>query len=108
MKNYLNSKLRIFHHQTKNNFAIINKKFKKKFESKKFLGKLIFPKIKDYMKIKLKINNSYLTSKINDENMSFVYTFARLLKIKESSFVKSINSFKGLPHRFELFLKKRH
>ena len=84
MKNYLNSKLRIFHHQTKNNFAIINKKFKKKFESKKFLGKLIFPKIKDYMKIKLKINNSYLTSKINDENMSFAYTFARLLKIKES------------------------
>ena len=107
MKNYLNSKLRIFHHQTKNNFAIINKKFKKKFESKKFLGKLIFPKIKDYMKIKLKINNSYLTSKINDENMSFAYTFARLLKIKESSFVKSINSFKGLPHRFELFLKKK-
>tara|TARA_B100000886_G_scaffold340499_1_gene310516 strand:+ start:6843 stop:8111 length:1269 start_codon:yes stop_codon:yes gene_type:complete len=107
MKNYLNSKLRIFHHQTKNNFAIINKKFKKKFENKKFLGKLIFPKIKDYMKIKLKINNSYLTSKINDENVSFVYTFARLLKIKESSFVKSINSFKGLPHRFELFLKKK-
>ena len=67
-------KIKIFHHQTKNNFAIINKKFKKKFEKKKFLGKLIFPKIKDYMKIKLKINNSYLTSKINDENMSQTLT----------------------------------
>ena len=40
------------------------------------------------MKIKLKINNSYLTSKINDENMSFAYTFARLLKIKEKFFCK--------------------
>ena len=68
---------------------------------------MIFPKIKDYLKIKLKINNSYLTSKINDENMSFVYTFAKLLKIKESSFVKTINSFKGLPHRYELFLRKK-
>ena len=39
--------------------------------------------------------------------MSFVYTFAKLLKIKESSFVKTINSFKGLPHRYELFLRKK-
>ncbi len=107
MKNYLNSKLKIFHLQTTNNYAIINKQFKKKFVRKKFLSKLIFPKIKDYLKIKLKINNSYLTSKINDENMSFVYTFAKLLKIKESSFVKTINSFKGLPHRYELFLRKK-
>lgn len=107
MKNYLNSKLKIFHLQTTNNYAIINRQFKKKFIRKKFLSKLIFPKIKDYLKIKLKINNSYLTSKINDENMSFVYTFAKLLKIKESSFVKTINSFKGLPHRYELFLRKK-
>ena len=59
------------------------------------------------MKIKLKINNSYLTSKLNDQNMSFTYTFAKLLKIKDSSFVKTINSFKGLPHRYELFLKRK-
>ena len=107
MKNYLDSKFQIFHLQTKNHFAIINKKFKKKFVGKKFLSKLIFPKIKDYMKIKLKINNSYLTYRLNDQNMSFTYTFAKLLKIKDSSFVKTINSFKGLPHRYELFLKRK-
>ena len=38
--------------------------------------------------------------------MSFVYTFAKLLKIKEKSFIRSINTFKGLPHRFEFFLKR--
>ena len=40
--------------------------------------------------------NNYLTSNINDENMSFVYTFAKLLRIKEKSFIKSMKSFKGL------------
>ena len=39
--------------------------------------------------------------------MSFVYTFAKLLRIKEKSFIQSINTFKGLPHRFEFFLKKK-
>jgi len=49
-----------------------------------------------------------LTSNINDENMSFIYTFAKLLKIKEKSFIDSMKSFKGLPHRFEIFLRKRN
>ena len=66
------------------------------------------PKKKSYKKIKYKINNFYLNLKINDENMSFVYTFSKLLKIKEKSFISSMNSFKGLPHRFEIFLKKNN
>ena len=59
-----------------------------------------------YKKIKHKINNNYLNLDINNENMSFVYTFSKLLRIKEKSFISSMNSFKGLPHRFEIFLKK--
>ena len=106
MKNYLNSKLKIFSLQTKNHFAIINKKFKKHFIKRNFSSRLIIPKNKDYKKIKYKIKNDYLTSDINDENMSFIYTFAKLLRIKEKSFINSMKSFKGLPHRFEIFLKK--
>ena len=105
---YLNSKLKIFHLQKKKNFAIINKNLKKEFVKNKFLSKLIFPKIKDYRKIKKKINNDYLTSSINEENMSFVYTLSKLLKIKEKSFSKAMKSFKGLSHRFEIFLKKEN
>jgi UDP-N-acetylmuramoylalanine--D-glutamate ligase len=106
--NYLESKLKIFRLQTNKNIAIINKKFKKVFKNKKFLSKLIIPKKKDYEKIKLKINNKYITSDINEENMSFIYTFAKLLRINEKSFLSSINTFKGLPHRFEFFLKKKN
>ena len=38
--------------------------------------------------------------------MSFVYTFAKLIKIKDNSFINSMKSFKGLAHRFEIFLKE--
>ena len=38
--------------------------------------------------------------------MSFVYTFAKLIKISDKSFIKSMKSFKGLAHRFEIFMKK--
>ena len=107
MKNYLNSKLKIFRLQNKNHFALINKKLKKNFIKKKFSSKLITPLNKDYTKIKNKIKNQYLTSNLNDENMTFDYTLARLLKINEKSFIASMKSFKGLPHRFEIFLKKK-
>tara|TARA_B100001057_G_scaffold165400_1_gene165966 strand:- start:814 stop:2091 length:1278 start_codon:yes stop_codon:yes gene_type:complete len=103
---YLNSKLKIFYLQKQNNFAIINKNLKKKFIQNKFSSKLIFPKIKDYRKIKKKIKNDYLNSNINEENMSFVYTVSKLLKISEKTFSKTMKSFKGLSHRFEIFLKK--
>ena len=39
--------------------------------------------------------------------MSFVLALSKCLKISEKSFIKSLNTFKGLPHRYEVFLKKR-
>ena len=108
MKNYLKAKLKIFKLQTQNNYAFADRKFKKFFKKEKFVSKLIFPKRNGYEKIKHKIENNYLKSSINDENMSFVYTFSKHLKIKETSFISSMKSFKGLKHRFEIFLKKNH
>ena len=105
---YLNSKLKIFQLQTKKNYAFINKKFKKIFIKRKFSSILVSPNYKQYKKIKFKIKNNYLTSKINDENMSFVYTFSKILKVNEKLFLNAIKSFVGLPHRFEIFLKKKN
>ena len=103
MNNYLASKLKIFHLQNKQQFALVNKKFKKIFFKKKFSSKFISPNLKDFKKIKHKIKNDYLAHDINNENMSFIFTFAKLLKIKENSFINSMKSFKGLTHRFEFF-----
>ena len=108
MKNYVNSKFKIFELQKKNQYSFVNIKFKKKFKQKKFLSKLIIPKKEDYKKLKYKIKNIYIKSNINDENMSNVFKFSKLLNISESSFIKSMNTFTGLPHRYEFFLKKKN
>ena len=38
--------------------------------------------------------------------MMFVLSLSKLLRIKEKPFIKSLKSFVGLPHRYEIFLKK--
>ncbi len=107
MNNYINSKLKIFSLQTNNNFAFINnKEILKKYKKMKYSGKLILVKRNNYNKIKKNIKNNYLSSKANEENMSFVLAISNKFKIKKKIFAKSLNSFKGLPHRYEIFLKK--
>ncbi len=108
MKEYIKSKLKIFQLQKKNDFALINSKYKNIFKKRKYLAKLISIKLKNYKNISIKIKNDYLSSTANCENMNFVYTLAKLLKVSDKSFIKSLNSFVGLPHRYEVFLKKEN
>ena len=68
----------------------------------------MIPKTLNYRKYKKKINNPYLQMEVNHENMSFVYSLSKILKIKQRSFFKSLSTFKGLPHRYEIFLKKKN
>ncbi len=108
MKNYINSKLKIFLNQRKDQYSLTHNKFKKKFKQKKFKGKLIIPNLKNYLDLKPKIKNEYLASDINDENMSFVFSLSKLLKISKKNFLNSLKTFKGLPHRYEIFFKKKN
>ncbi len=108
-KNYINSKFKIFSNQKKNNFSFINNKiFVKKFKKEKYASKLKLVNIENYKKIKNKIKNDYLNLKINKENISFVYILSKILKINEKSLINSLNTFKGLPHRQEIFYKKKN
>ncbi len=108
MKNYINSKFKIFENQTKNQYSLINKELELKLKKKKFKGKLISPKILNYKKFKSKINNSYIKLNINDENMNFVFALAKLFKVSNKSLFNSLKTFIGLPHRYEIFLKKKN
>ena len=108
-EDYLESKLKIFLNQKKNNFAFIkNKMLLKKFKKNKYKSKLKYVKLDKYQKIKKKIKNDYLNSEANEENMSFIYALSRILKIREKSFINSLKSFKGLAHRHEVFYKKNN
>ena len=108
MQEYIKSKLKIFNLQDRNDFALIDSNLISTFKKNKYLSKLISLKSNSYKNIQLKISNSYLKSKINNKNMNFVYTLAKLLKISSKSFIKSMNSFKGLEHRYETFLQKKN
>ena len=105
IRNYINSKFKIFSKQTKNQYSIFNKNLKK-YLKKRLASKVIIPKIKNFKQLKDEINNPYLKSDINDENMMFVLSLSKLLGINEKSLIKSLESFVGLPHRHEIFLKK--
>ncbi len=107
-RNYINSKFKIFKLQEKDDFALTEKKFQQTYRKKKYLGKLILPNIDKYIKIKSQIQNDYLTSSINDENMSLVFALSKLLKINKKSFITNMSSFSGLPHRYEIFLKRKN
>ena len=108
-KDYFNSKFKIFLGQKKNNFAFINNKILlNKFKKKKYQSKLKFINIKRYSKIKNRIKNDYLNSEANEENISFVCALSKILKINDKSLINSLNSFKGLPHRQEIFYKKNN
>ena len=108
MQEYIKAKFKIFNLQGKKDFALINNQFKSAFKKKKFLSRLIPLKLTTYKRIKNRIKNDYLKSKTNDENMNFIYTLSKLLKINDKSFVECMNTFKGLAHRYEFFLKKKN
>ena len=108
MKNYINSKFKIFENQDKDQFAIVNRNFKYLFKRKKLTGKLKVPNLKQYVKLKPKLKNNYLKLNMNDENLSFVYELTKLLKIRKRSFLNSLNTFVGLPHRYEIFMKRKN
>ena len=108
MKNYINSKFKIFENQDKDQFAIVNRNFKYLFKRKKLAAKLKVPNLKQYVKLKPKLKNSYLKLNMNDENLSFVYELTKLFKIRKRSFLNSLNTFVGLPHRYEIFMKRKN
>ena len=109
IKNYQDAKFSIFFNQDQQDLALLKskehiKKFKKKFFRSKLIqiGESIIKK-----SFKKKIKNKYLLNKPNFENLSFVYKLSSILKIKKNIILKALNTFKGLPHRNELFYRKR-
>ena len=55
LKNYVNSKFKIFKHQSNAKYSIINKKFEATFKKKNILGKLVTPDFRSYKKLKPKL-----------------------------------------------------
>ena len=105
--NYIESKFKIFSNQNKNNYAYLSdNKLIKIYKKKRLKAKLKKVKVKKLNLLRNNIKNKYLVSKINLDNISFAYEISKKFKIKDYLFIKAINSFKGLEHRYELFFSK--
>ena len=114
MKNYVNTKSKIFFSQKRSDFSYINysnnyyKLLKNIFKKKKLKSKLISVKEKIPTSLLNKINNNYFNSKGNISNLAFAYKIIKKLNISDSIFIKSTKQFKGLAHRQEkIFLNKK-
>ena len=107
ISNYVNAKFKIFKLQRKNHFSLINDKLKFNFKKRDLKGKLIIPDSNKYRNFKSQIKNSYLKSKINDENMSYIFALSKIFRISENSLLKSLSSFKAFHIDTKFSLRKK-
>ena len=107
IENYKNSKLKIFSKQDNNDIALLKNRKIIELHQKNYFSKLkIIKKNTLNNAIRKKITNNYLISEPNIETLEFVSQISKIFKIKENFFLQGVNTFKGLPHRHEIFLKK--
>ena len=109
LTNYKNAKFKIFSNQDKKDFAYLqNNNLIKNFRKKNFKSKLI--KIRNNLEknFSKKIPNNLFKYLPNLKNFVFVYSFLKTQKIKDKLIFNSLKKFRGLTHRYEIFLKKKN
>ena len=125
---YKNAKIKIFHNQNKNDFAVIslnNEVNKAIFKELKLANKqkiipisskeilddgisvmnnIIYDNYFKHKAFNITIPNS-LIGPHNAENIAVAYAVAKALMVESKNIINSLNSFIGLPHRMELFFQ---
>ncbi len=113
IKNYTKIKSRIFFAQNSSDYSYINSRnkyskfIKNIFKSQKLKSKLIAVNRSSCNFLLKKINNKYLKSEGNIENLAFAYKIAKKLKISDKIIIKALNKFRGLPHRQEIIFSNK-
>jgi len=104
-KKYLNAKLKLIYSQRKGDFAFFNKKnslIKKELKNKNIKSKIINVDDKLNLNYKKLVKNEYFNNKNNQQNLSYVFTICKKLKIDKKNIIKIINNFKGLKFRQQI------
>ena len=113
INNYIKIKSKIFCAQNNSDYSYINSTNKYSslvidiFRNKKIKSKLSLVNNKNCEFILKKINNKYLKSSGNVENLAFAYNITKNLKIDDQTIIKALNNFKGLPHRQEIVFSSK-
>ncbi len=111
LKKYIKAKLKLLDNQKSGSFAFVNKdddNLMKFFKKKKYKSSIIKVNTKLDKREILKINNNYLLSVSNKQNLSFVLEIIKKFKIKNNLLYKSIREFKGLKFRQQIIYDKKN
>ena len=108
---YISAKFKLVKNQSRRDIAILNTRnfyIKRYIKSKNFLPRIIkIDKEIDNSFLK-KINNQYFNTFGNRENLKFVLEVSKILKLKKSLLLKTLQIFKGLKYRQEIIFQSKN
>ncbi len=102
---YARAKFSIIRRQSSKDYSFINYQIfglMKKIINKKIISRVSKVNKLKYKKNFNKIKNQYFLNKSNEENLSFVFSICKKLKIDEKIIFSQIEKFKGLDYRQEI------
>ena len=111
LKNYIKSKFKLIKNQNSKDIAFLNTKnlyIKKELKNNKISSKIIRINKSINLKFLEKINNPYLLTEGNRENLSFAVEIVKKFKIKKKIFLKTLKNFKGLKYRQQIIYNSKN
>ena len=108
--NYVKSKFKLIRNQTNKDYAFLdvnNKYLSKEVKKKKLNSRIINVDTKSNSQYLKKISNSYFLTAGNQQNLSFVFAVAKILRLNKTSLFKIINNFEGLKFRQQIIYQSK-
>ena len=109
--NYVKSKFKLIRNQTNKDYSFLdinNKYLKKEIKKKKLNSQIINVDIKSINKDLIKINNQYFLTEGNKQNLSFIFSVAKILRLNKINLFKTVNNFKGLKFRQQIIYQSKN
>jgi len=107
LSKYIDAKFKLIKNQNYGTYSFLNyddKNIKKKIKSIKLKSQIIKIQTKSFKDLSLlnNLKNDYFKSDDNLENLLIVFEIIKKLKLKNTSFFKTLNKFKGLKYRQQI------
>ena len=111
VKRYVKAKFKLLKNQLKEDLAFIKKDdslINKELKSSKIRSQIIKVDTKRKNKFFNFINNRYFSNETNKENLLFVLSISKKLKLKKKQLLRTIQNFKGLKYRQQIIFNKKN
>ena len=111
VKGYVKAKFKLLKNQLKEDLAFLKKDdllINKELKSSKIKSQIIKVDTKRKNKFFNHINNRYFLNETNIENLLFVLSISKKLKLKKKQLLSTIQNFKGLKYRQQIIFNKKN